>query len=146
MLPVALTCPPVSKLAPEIFAALVIVLVALINPAVKIFAPTRLPVVLTRPLEVTLVNVPTLVIFGCALVVTVPAVTAEVTLPETLAPCILLIVLPLPINWPAVTVPVALINPAVLIFAPVILPVDTKALDAKSNVNPVDPAKLPLLL
>ena len=61
-------------------------------------APCTLPVVEINPEEVTLVSVPTEVIFGCAFVVTVPAVTAEVTLPETLAPCILLIVLPLPIN------------------------------------------------
>ena len=57
-----------------------------INPAVNIFAPTKLPVVLINPLEVILVSVPTEVIFGCAFVVTVPAVTALVTLPETLAP------------------------------------------------------------
>ena len=67
-------------------SALVIVLVAEINPAVNIFAPTKLPVVLINPLEVILVSVPTEVIFGCAFVVTVPAVTALVTLPETLAP------------------------------------------------------------
>ena len=64
----------------------VMVEVAEMNPAVKKFAPTKLPVVLTKPLEVILVKVPTEVIFGCALVVTVPAVTAEVTLPLTLAP------------------------------------------------------------
>ena len=45
-----------------------------------------MPVVEINPLAVKLVNVPTLVIFGWALVVTVPDVTAEVTLPLTLAP------------------------------------------------------------
>jgi hypothetical protein len=68
-----------------------------------------------------LVKVPTLVIFGCAFVVTVPAVTAEVTLPDTLAPCMLLIVLPSPINCPAVTVEVALINPVVNKLPPAML-------------------------
>ena len=85
-LPVLDTNPPVNIFPPVILAALVIVEVALINPAVNIFAPTKLPVVETNPLEVIEVSVPTLVIFGCALVVTVPAVTALVTLPLTLAP------------------------------------------------------------
>ena len=85
-LPVELIRPAVNKLPPVILAALVIVEVALINPAVKILAPTRLPVVLISPLEVIEVRVPTEVIFGCAFVVTVPAVTALVTLPLTLAP------------------------------------------------------------
>ena len=49
-------------------------------------APCTLPVVEINPFDVTEVNVPTDVIFGCAFVVTVPAVTALVTLPETLAP------------------------------------------------------------
>ena len=55
--------------------------------------------------------------------VTVPAVTAEVTLPETLAPWILLIVLPLPINCPPVTLPVAENSPAVSILPALIFPV-----------------------
>ena len=38
------------------------------------------------PLTVRLVNVPTEVIFGCAAVVTVPAVVAVETAPDTLAP------------------------------------------------------------
>ena len=41
---------------------------------------------MTSPEVVTDVNVPTLVIFGCAFVVTVPAVVASETEPETLAP------------------------------------------------------------
>ena len=114
--------PAVVIFAPVILAALVSVLVAEIRPAVNMFAPTKLPVVLTRPLEVILVSVPTEVMLGCALVVTVPAVTAEVTLPLTLAPWILDIVLPLPINWPPVIVEVAEINPAVKKLAPLILP------------------------
>ena len=85
-LPVLDTNPAVNKLPPVILAELVIVLVALIKPAVRIFAPTRLPVVLTKPLEIIEVSMPTEVIFGCALVVTVPAVIALVTLPLTLAP------------------------------------------------------------
>ena len=117
VLPLPINCPAV------------IVEVADINPPVRIFAPTRLPVVETRPLEVILVSVPTLVMLGCAFVVTVPAVTAEVTLPLTLAPCMLLIVLPLPMNCPAVIVEVALINPLVNKLAPVTLPVTTNAFD-----------------
>ena len=58
----------------------------------------------------------------------------------------LLIVLPLPMNCPAVMVEVALINPAVNKLAPVTLPVITKAFEAWLNVNPGDPAKLPELL
>ena len=44
-----------------------------------------LPVVLILPDEVMLVNVPTLVIFGCAFVVTVPAVVAVVAVPALVA-------------------------------------------------------------
>ena len=138
--------PAVVIFAPVILAALVIVPVALISPLVKIFAPTRLPVVLTRPLDVIEVNVPTEVIFDCAFVVTVPAVTALVTLPLTLAPCILLIVLPLPINCPPVIVDVAEINPAVKKFAPLILPLAVNIFPAWLKVNPALAPALPLLL
>ena len=78
-------------------------------------APVTLPVVLIAPEEVTLVNVPTLVMLGCALVVTVPAVVALVavvadpalvakvalaTLPVTFAPGMLVSPAPEPINCP----------------------------------------------
>ena len=66
-----------------------------------------LPVVEINPLDVIEVNVPTLVIFGWALVVTVAAVptalpalnayVALATVPVTLAPVIELSVAPLPI-------------------------------------------------
>ena len=52
-------------------------------------SPNKLPVMLGPlifPLDVTLVSVPTLVILGCALVYTVPAIAALPTCPETLAP------------------------------------------------------------
>ena len=44
------------------------------------------------PETLKLVSVPTLVIFGCAAVVTVPAVVALDTVPDTLAPATLLAV------------------------------------------------------
>ena len=56
---------------------------------------------------------------ACALVVTVPAVVAVATVPLTLAPVMLLIVLPLPLNCPAVSVPLTLndVNvPTLVIF------------------------------
>ena len=52
----------------------------------------------------------------------------------------------MPLNWPAVIVLVALINPPVNKLAPVTLPVTTMAFEAWLKVNPVDAAKLPLLL
>ena len=56
------------------------------------------PVKLTFPVLITPDNVPTLVIFGCALVVTVPAVVALDTAPVTFAPWILLRLLPEPMK------------------------------------------------
>ena len=47
---------------------------------------------------IKLFNVPTLVIFGCAAVYTVPATNALLTCPTILAPCILLKLLPCPIK------------------------------------------------
>ena len=60
---VALIRPPVNKLAPEILAALVTVLVALINPPVSRLAPVTLPtsdavVPVKLPENVTALNVP----------------------------------------------------------------------------------------
>ena len=66
--------------------------------------PDILPVVDISPLAVKLVNVPTLVMFGCAFVVTVPAVPALVanvalaTVPVTLLPFKLVNKLPLPVK------------------------------------------------
>ena len=48
-LPVAVTNPAVEILPPITLAAEVIVLVALINPAVKMFPPVTLPVAVTNP-------------------------------------------------------------------------------------------------
>ena len=74
------------------------------------YAPIILPVVEILPLEVKLVSVPTEVMLGCALVVTVAAVVALVavpalvakvalaTVPVTLAPVRLVNKLPLPIK------------------------------------------------
>ena len=74
---------------------------------VLMLPPVTLPVVDINPLDVNEVKVPTEVIFGCALVVTVaavptalPADTAYValaTVPVTLAPVIFVNALPLPI-------------------------------------------------
>ena len=60
---------------------------------------------MTLPVAVNEVSVPTLVIFGCAAVVTVPAVTASValaTVPVTLAPGMLVKPAPDPMNLPCV--------------------------------------------
>ena len=77
-----------------------------------------MPVALTAPLVLTAVKIPTLVILGCAASVTVAAVVAEPAVPElvanvalatvpvTLAPVILVSNDPLPITYPAVTLPV----------------------------------------
>ena len=96
-LPVAVTRPTVVMLPPVTLAValtmpLVKMLPAVALPVAEILAvantlaPCTLPVVEINPEEVTEVNVPTEVIFGCAFVVTVPDVTAEVTLPLTLVP------------------------------------------------------------
>jgi hypothetical protein len=58
----------------------------------------RVPVIV--PLAPNEVNVPTLVMLGCAFVVTVPAVVAALTVPVTLAPAIALSPLPLPVITP----------------------------------------------
>ena len=61
----------------------------------------------TLPVTPALVSVPTDVIFGCAAVVTVPAVVAVVafaTVPVTLAPAIALNPDPLPVNTPVLAV------------------------------------------
>jgi hypothetical protein len=77
------------------------------------------------PLELNDVNVPTLVMLGCAFVVTVPAVVADpadvayvalATVPVTLAPAKLVNVDPLPMKYPPEILPVVTIvfdpNPA----------------------------------
>ena len=79
----------------------------------------------TFPVTLKLDNVPTLVILGCAAVVTVPAVVADDTVPDTLAPATALAVvandtapvtlapaialnpLPLPVNTPVLAVMLA---------------------------------------
>ena len=63
--------------------------------------PTKLPLVVL-PVTAKLLNVPTDVILGCAAVVTVPAVVAEVadaTAPVTLPPGIDVNPAPDPLNW-----------------------------------------------
>ena len=91
------------------------------KPAILTFAPkdpvpvaTKLVVLIlptvARPVTAKLVNVPVLVIFGCALFVTVLAVVAVVavvadgTVPVTFAPVKLVKPLPLPINTPLLVV------------------------------------------
>ena len=78
----------------------------------------RLPPITVLPATSRLVNVPTLVIFGCAFVVTVPAVVAEVAVPAEVANVALATV---PLTLP----PVILDNPdpLPLMLPPVILPV-----------------------
>ena len=76
---------------------------------------------MTLAVTVTLVNVPTDVIFGCAAVVTVPAVVAEValgTVPVTLAPGIDVNPAPEPLNCEPVTCPLALSTP--VMYSPVV--------------------------
>jgi len=84
-LPVAATTPAVVRLPPDTLP------VAVINPAVP-----KLPT-LALPLTSKLVNVPTLVMFGCAAVVTVPAVVAA------------------PVNAPTNVVDVTLLRPATVV-------------------------------
>ena len=97
MLPVALNVVAEITLAPVILPAL---------PVVTILPLEMLPVT-DREL-----NVPTLVILGCAFEVTVPAVVADValaTVPVTFAPGIDVSPAPEPLNDVAVTIPTALI-------------------------------------
>ena len=67
------------------------------------------------PETTKLVNVPTLVMLGCAAVVTVPAVVALValvalgTVPVTLAPANPVSAWPLPMTLPTLTLPVVVI-------------------------------------
>ena len=77
----------------------------------KKLAVTRLPRLalpeVILPVTAKAVNVPVLVMFGCAAVVTVPAVVALValdTVPVTLAPTIELNPLPLPVKTPVLAV------------------------------------------
>ena len=62
---------------------------------------------MTFPVELTDVSTPTLVMFGCAAAVTVPAVTAPValgTVPVMLAPGMFVNPAPDPINCPVVVI------------------------------------------
>ena len=97
--------------------------------------PLTLPA-LTLPVTLKLVNVPTLVMFGCAFVVTVAAVfelpdvnayVALATVPVTFAPVSCVSPLPLPVNLPVLAV----------MFAAVILPF---------TFNPVSVPTLVMLL
>ena len=94
--------------------------VAEICPAVKMLPPVVLPV------TVSAVNVPTEVIFGCAAVVTVPAVVAlvaVVALPTVNDEAVPVNPVPAPLNDDPVTVPVADIKPPVNRLPPFTLPV-----------------------
>ena len=119
---VPVTLAPVNELNPEplpLMFAPVMLPVAEIKPPVLTLPPS------TFPVTVTLVNVPTLVMLGCAFVVTVAAVVAVValpadvanvalaTVPVTLAPVNELNPEPLPFMLPPVMLPIAVINPAV---------------------------------
>jgi hypothetical protein len=73
----------------------------------------KLTVEFKLPATVRLVNVPTLVIFGCAAVVIVPAVVALLavaTVPDILPAGILVKLAPLPSNSVAFNLPVFLLN------------------------------------
>ena len=103
----------------------------------------------TAPLTANAVNVPTEVMFGCAAVVTVPAVVAA---PETVivyvplnlaagivpelifAPFNALRPAPDPLNWLPVTVPVALTRPAVLKLPPCTLPLTDNDVSVPTDV------------
>ena len=134
MLPVALIKPVVPILPPEILPSAtrfppLTLPIAVIKPAVLIFPATALPLTDTE------VSVPTLVILGCAAVVTVPAVPAVVAVPAfvafvalatnpvTFAPVSDVNPAPLPKNTLPWMLPVAVIRPVVIKFPPVILPV-----------------------
>ena len=105
---VALIMPAVNKLPPVMLAA------ADTKPAVKTLPPVALP------LTVNEVSVPTEVIFGCAAVVTVAAVVALPTVNDAAVP---VNPVPAPLNDDPVTVPVADISPAVCKLPPLTLPV-----------------------
>jgi hypothetical protein len=132
--PVADTKPAVKTLPPVTLAAEVIPPVADINPAVNKLPPETLPVTFT------LVNVPTEVMFGCAAVVTVPAVVAVTalvafgTVPVTLAPGIDVNPAPDPLNCEPVIWPAADIKPPVKTLPPVTLPL---ALNTPVMYSPV---------
>ena len=76
------------------------------------------------PVTPKLVNVPTLVMFGCAAVVTVPAVVAALTVPVTLAPASCDRPLPLPVNTPVFDV----------MFAAVTVPLTPKLVNVPTDV------------
>ena len=94
--------------------------------------------ILALPETDALVNVPTEVMLGCAAVVTVPAVVAELTVPVTLAPGIEVKLAPEPTNSPApilptFALPLALNVPAM--FAPLAVTTNTLALPADEIVT-----------
>ena len=76
-------------------------------PLVRFKLPTmlELPITLVFPLTDNPVNNPKLVMFGCEAVVTVPAVVAVLTAPDTLEPCMLLKLPPSPTKAVAFTYP-----------------------------------------
>ena len=79
------------------------------------------------PVTASEVRVPTEVMFGCAAVVTVPAVVAAValaTVPVTFAPAIALSPLPLPVKTPVLAV----------MFAAVMLPLTPKLVNVPTDV------------
>ena len=103
----------------------------LIIPEETMLPPVTFPVVLINPLDVTLVNVPTEVMFGCAAVVTVPAVVAAPTVNDEAVP---VSPVPAPVKLDAVTVLVADIKPAVNKLPPVTLPL---TLNKPATYSPV---------
>ena len=86
-------------------------------------SPTKYPVVLTFPVATTLVKIPTLVILGCALLVTVPATVAVFAAPCKV-PMKKLAVAALP-NW---------LLPVTLKLAPEILPLLTTLVSVPTDV------------
>ena len=79
----------------------------MLPPALTVPAVAMLPPV-TVPVTLKLLRVPTDVMLGCALVYTVPATRALPTCPVTLPPVIELKPEPLPLTFPASTLPVTL--------------------------------------
>ena len=100
-------------------------------------ALTMLPPVIFPDTD-KLVNVPTDVIFGCAAVVTVPAVVAVVAVPTVSDDAVPVNPVPAPVKLDAVTAPDALITPVT--YSPVVANVATAA------VPPTPTVTLPLLV
>ena len=145
---VVTVAPSVSAVLPKVTAALANLacanvplemfdaLIAVTLAADPLSAPMKFAAD-TLPVTAKLLSVPTEVILGCAAVVTVPAVVAEValaTVPVTLPPGIDVSPAPDPLNCDPVIWPVALTNPPVIKLPDVVLPVTAKLLSVPTLV------------